>query len=45
MIPSQNVSVSTLKKLTINTAGKVHLQGRFRKTGNPCSEIFVLWGT
>lgn len=44
MMSSKNVSIPTLKILQMKTAGKVHLQGRFRKTGNPCSAIFFFGG-
>lgn len=44
MIPPQNVSISTPKFLTISMTGKVHLQGIFRRTGNPFIEIFFFGG-
>lgn len=43
-MPSKNVSIPTPKILQMKTAGKVRLQGRFRKTGNPCSAIFFFGG-
>lgn len=45
MLPSQNVSISATKVLTMSMAGTVHLQYRFRKSKNPSSETFFLQET